>query len=253
MDLKLIICVVIVVIILYIIWSYFFTSMQVLMSFQDAAVSKIVKLTSIDSSKSNYSFSAWTYINDWGTNYGTRKNILVIPDGVGSFYYFALYFSETTNDLQIYVRTQGMTSTSNSYLAASSTASGYFTTTCNVTNFPLQTWVNISISVYNRAIDVYIDGKLIKTCSMTDVARPIPTGKSIYIGGNITSSNESLPGFSGYIASVLYNSEVFSPKEAWDIYARGYNNSAFDLNVLKRYELQMSFLKDNTVLKKFSI
>ena len=251
MDLKLIIGVVIVVIILYIIWSYFFTSMQVLMSFQDAAVSKIVELTSIDSSKSNYSFSVWTYINDWGTNYGKRKNILVIPDGVGSFYYFALYFSETTNDLQIYVRTQADTSSSNSYLALSSSVT-YFTTTCNVTNFPLQTWVNISVSVYNRAIDVYIDGKLIKTCSMTDVAKPIPIGKSIYIGGEITSSS-NLPGFSGYIASVLYNSDVFSPKEAWDIYARGYNNSAFDLNVLKRYKLQMSFLKDNSIMKSFSI
>ena len=89
MDLKLIIGVVIVVIILYIIWSYFFTSMEVLMSFQDASVSKDVTLTSMDSSKSNYSFSVWTYINDWGTNYGKRKNILVIPDGASSFYYFA--------------------------------------------------------------------------------------------------------------------------------------------------------------------
>jgi len=247
MDLKLIIGVVIVVIILYIIWSYFFTSMQVLMSFQDAAVSKSVALTSIDSSKSNYSFSVWTYINDWGVNYGKRKNILVISDGPSSFYYFALYFAQTTNDLQIYVRTQSSTSTTNSY----TTDSG-ITATCGVTNFPLQTWVNISVSVYNRAIDVYIDGKLIKTCSMSDVAKPIPTGKSINIGGEITNSS-NFPGFSGYIASVLYNSDVFSPKEAWDIYARGYNNSAFDLNVLKRYKLQMSFLKDNSVLKQFSI
>ena len=123
---------------------------------------------------------------------------------------------------------------------------------CKVSNFPIQSWVYISVSVYNRAIDVYIDGKLIKTCSMSDVALPIPTGKSIYIGGEITSSS-NLPGFSGYIASVLYNSDVFSPKEAWDIYARGYNNSAFYLNVLKRYKLQLSFLKDNSVLKQFSI
>ena len=251
MDLKLILGVVIVVILLYIIWSYFFTSMEVLMSFQDASVSKNVALSSIDSSKSNYSFSTWTYINDWGTNYGKRKNILVIPDGNSSYYYFALYFAKSTNDLHIYVRTQSNTSTANSYNAESG-AAGYFTTNCSVTNFPLQTWVNISVSVYNRAIDVYIDGKLIKTCSMSDVAVAIPKGKSIYIGGEVTSSS-NLPGFSGYIASVLYNSDVFSPKEAWDIYARGYNNSAFDLNILKRYKLQMSFMKDNSVMKSFSI
>ena len=248
MDLKLILGVVIVVILLYIIWSYFFTSMEVLMSFQKGtelfsmALNKVV-----DSSKNNYSFSVWTYIDDWSVNYGNNKNILAVSPGTKSDVFFALYFSKTTNDLNIYIEPDNSVATTekNVYNSLSST--------CSVTNFPLQTWVNISVSVYNRAIDVYIDGKLIKTCSMTTVASPISTSSTIYIGGNKTPDNNQVPGFSGFIASVVYSPDVFSPKEVWDIYSRGYTNSAFDLNALKRYKLELAFLKDNSVLKSFSI
>ena len=61
MDLKLILGVVIVVILLYIIWSYFFTSMEVLMSFQKGTELFSMSLDKVvDSSKNNYSFSVWT-------------------------------------------------------------------------------------------------------------------------------------------------------------------------------------------------
>jgi hypothetical protein len=249
MDLKLILGVVIVVILLYIIWSYFFTSMEVLMSFQKGtelfhkSLDKVV-----DSSRNNYSFSVWTYIDDWSVNYGNSKNILALAPGERSPCFFALYFAKTTNDLHIYIEPASPASVGNNENVYNSLSS-----TCSVTNFPLQTWVNISVSVYNRAIDVYIDGKLIKTCSMTTVATPISKNTAIFIGGNRTPTNTQVPGFSGFIASVVYSPNVFSPKEVWDIYSRGYTNSAFDLNALKRYKLELAFLKDNSVLKSFSI
>ena len=249
MDLKIILGVVIVVILLYIIWSYFFTSMEVLMSFQKGTELFSMSLDIlVDSSKNNYSFSVWTYIDDWGVNYGNSKNILAVAPGTKSPCFFALYFSKTTNDLNIYIEPDNpnaVGSNDNVYNSLSST--------CSVTNFPLQTWVNISVSVYNRAVDVYIDGKLIKTCSMTTVASPISNASTIFIGGTNTPDRYQVPGFSGFIASVVYSPDVFSPKEVWDIYSRGYTNSAFDLNALKRYKMELAFLKDNSVLKSFSI
>jgi len=80
MDLKLILGVVIVVILLYIIWSYFFTSMEVLMSFQKGtelfhkSLDKVV-----DNSRNNYSFSVWTYIDDWSVNYGVSTWLYIHP------------------------------------------------------------------------------------------------------------------------------------------------------------------------------
>ena len=249
MDLKLILGVVIVVILLYIIWSYFFTSMEVLMSFQKGTDLTTMKLDKIvNGSRNNYSFSVWTYIDDWGVNYGNNKNILAITPGTLNPCFFALYLSKTTNDLNIYIEP-----TSVSTIRSSENVYNSLTSTCSVTNFPLQTWVNISVSVYNRAIDVYVDGKLIKTCSMPVIASAISNSSSIIIGGKQTPAITEVPGFSGFIASVLYSPDVFSPKEVWDIYSRGYTNSAFDLNALKRYKLELAFLKDNSVLKSFSI
>ena len=253
MDLKLILGVVIVVILLYIIWSYFFTSMEVLMSFQKGTELFNMSLDKVvDSSKNNYSFSVWTYIDDWGVNYGNNKNILAIAPGTKSRCFFALYFSKTTNDLNIYIESDNP-NTVGSNERSNENVYNSLPSTCEIKNFPLQTWVNISLSVYNRAIDVYIDGKLIKTCSMPTVASPISNSSTIFIGGTKTPDNYQVPGFSGFIASVVYSPDVFSPKEVWDIYSRGYTNSAFDLNALKRYKLELAFLKDNSVLKSFSI
>ena len=255
MDLKLILGVVIVVVLLYIIWSYFFTSMEVLMSFQKGTELTTKSLDKIvDGSRNNYSFSVWVYVDEWGVNYDNNKNILAIAPGITSPSFFALFLSPRTNDLNIYVES-GTVPTSSTEPSVPTTGNIFnsLKTTCGVTNFPLQTWVNISVSVYNRAIDVYIDGKLIRTCSMTNVASAISNRSNIFIGGSRTPGNNEVPGFSGFIASVVYSPEVFSPKEVWDIYARGYTNSAFDLNALKRYKLELAFLKDNSVLKSFSI
>ena len=228
--------------------------MEVLMSFQKGTELFSMSLDKVvDSSKNNYSFSVWTYIDDWGVNYGNSKNILAVAPGTKSPCFFALYFSKTTNDLNIYIEPDNPKKPDIGSDGNNENVYNSLSSTCSVTNFPLQTWVNISVSVYNRAIDVYIDGKLIKTCSMTTVASPISKSSTIYIGGNKTPDNYQVPGFSGFIASVVYSPDVFSPKEVWDIYSRGYTNSAFDLNALKRYKLELAFLKDNSVLKSFSI
>ena len=251
MDLKLIIGVVIVVILLYIIWSYLFTSMKVLMSFQKGTELTSMNLDNVvDQSKNNFSFSVWVYIDEWSVNYGNAKNILLIksPSTVGPCF-FAIYFSKTTNDLNIYVDPTRLAN-----IDTSENAFNSLNATCSITNFPLQSWVNISVSVYNRAIDLYIDGKLIRTCSMSTVASAISRNSEIFIGGSARPlTNLEVPGFSGFIASVVYSPDVFSPKEVWDIYSRGYTNSAFNLNALKRYKVELAFLKDNSVLKSFSI
>jgi hypothetical protein len=251
MDLKIIIGVVIVVIILYLIWTFFFTSVKVLVSFQNANTINCVSGKEVSQSGlNNYSFSVWTYISDWSGNYSMPKNIICIqknPVVVGAnVKLFQLSLDATKNDLNIYVNDNPLAQEK---------------ITCSVTNFPVQAWVNISISVYNRAVDVYIDGKLVRTCSLKNVAQPINAGSTIYIGGEGPGGGENkcpgvsgLVGFTGYIASVLYNPDIISPQDAWNTYARGYNNSPFGLNSLfQRYKLEFSFLKDNNVIKSIKI
>jgi hypothetical protein len=256
MDLKLIIGVVIVVIILYIIWSYFFTSIQVIMSFQNGiekTQSQVSGKSVAKSGKNNYSFSLWVYVSNWNINYGQQKNILAIssenPASVTP-YVFQLALDPVRNDLQIYVDYDS------NLIPPTIDSSGNIdpslqTSFCKVSNFPIQSWVNISVSVYNRAVDVYIDGKLVKTCPLPNVASTIGAGSTIYIGG---TASGTIPGFDGYIASVIYNPDVISPQDAWNIYARGYSNTGFGFgNLFQRYKLQFAFLKDNSVVSSLTI
>jgi hypothetical protein len=272
MDLKIIIGVVVVVIILYLIWTFFFTSVKMLMSFQSANTLNCVSGKQVaQSGLNNYSFSVWTYINDWSVNYGSPKNIISIQKpqsivGGNAVTLFQLYLDPNKNDLHIYVKDASVGNVQilddvSSYQSSSLSSSQNMKSTCSITNFPVQAWVNIYISVYNRAIDVYIDGKLVRTCSINNVASPIDSGSTIYIGGSGSSNSTNkcpgggeLVGFSGYIASVLYNPDIISPQDAWNTYARGYNNSVFGLNNLfQRYKLEFAFLKDNNVVKSFKI
>jgi hypothetical protein len=255
MDLKLIIGVVIVVIILYIIWSYFFTSIQVIMSFQngiETSQSQVSGKTVAKSGKNNYSFSLWVYVSNWNINYGDQKNILAITSEnpmASTPYVFQLALDAVRNDLNIYVDYDyGAIPTTDSSGNIEPNSKLSF---CKVSNFPIQSWVNISVSVYNRAVDVYIDGKLVKTCPLPNVASTIGAGSTINIGG---TASGKIPGFDGYIASVIYNPDIISPQEAWNIYARGYSNTGFGFgNLFQRYKLQFAFLKDNSVIKSITI
>lgn len=243
MNLSLIIGGVIVVIILYIVWGYFFTTTQVLMSFQKADTVTTVRGNTIgESGKNVYSFSLWTYINDWSQNYGHMKNILEVSSSsspsqkIGeNTTVFQLAFDSTRNDLLIYVGS-----------IHDRTVDHETPPTCSITNFPLQSWVNIGISVYGRAVDVYIDGKLVKTCSLNNVASLINKNDTIFIGGS--------PGFSGFIASVIYTPYQISPQDAWDTYSRGYTNATLGLgNIFQRYKMQLAFIKDNSVISSVTI
>ena len=205
------------------------------------------------SGKNNYSFSLWVYVSNWNINYGQQKNILAIssenPASVTP-YVFQLALDPVRNDLQIYVDYDS------NLIPPVITSSGTIdpslqTSFCKVSNFPIQSWVNISVSVYNRAVDVYIDGKLVKTCPLPNVASTIGAGSIIYIGG---TASGTIPGFDGYIASVIYNPDVISPQDAWNIYARGYSNTGFGFgNLFQRYKLQFAFLKDNSVVSSLTI
>ena len=246
MDLKLIIGVVIVVIILYIIWSYFFTSIQVIMSFQNGIEkiqSQVIGKSVAKSGKNNYSFSLWVYVSNWNINYGQQKNILAIssenPASVTP-YVFQLALDPVRNDLQIYVDYDS------NLIPPVITSSGAIdpslqTSFCKVSNFPIQSWVNISVSVYNRAVDVYIDGKLVRTCLLPGVAN-INNNSNIFV--------TPTGGFDGWTSKLQYIPNSVNPQEAWNIYSRGYSSWT---NMFGAYQVQVSLVENGNTQSSITI
>ena len=250
MDLKLILIGVIVVIILYLLWQYLFVSSTVLLSFSKANVANRLPTGSLSKNPSgNYSFSVWVYVTDWSVNPNQIKNVLSVTTGGASNpkYLFYISLDAVVNNLLIYALPSGELGNGNGNLQPPPEPS------CRISNFPLQSWVNIGVSVYNRAIDVYMDGKLVRTCPLINVAAPI-SGTDIVTTGGDNPGGDMIKqyGFSGFIASVTYSSNPISPHEAWDTYSKGYNGSTWG-GLLNKYKLQFVFLKDNQQIKSFEI
>jgi len=99
--------------------------------------------------------------------------------------------------------------------------------TCTIANVPVQKWVNLLISVYGRTLDVYIDGKLVKTCLLPGIAK-INNTAPIYL----TPSG----GFAGWTSKLQYWPNATDPQTAWNIYTQGYGGA----NVFGQYKVKVA-------------
>ena len=63
--------------------------------------------------------------------------------------------------------------------------------TCEIFNIPLQKWVNIIISLNTKVIDVYMNGKLVKTCIMPKPPALGTTQEKVFLTPNEGFSGET--------------------------------------------------------------
>ena len=115
--------------------------------------------------------------------------------------------------------------------------------TCLIDNIPIQKWVNIIVSMYGRTLDVYLDGKLVRTCVIPGVPR---VDNDIDI--NVTPSG----GFSGWTSAFKYWSNASNPQEAYNIYKQGFGKGIL-ANAISKYRLRFSMVKDNKVQSSFEV
>ncbi len=111
-----------------------------------------------------------------------------------------------------------------------------------VENINMQKWVNIITTVNNRSIDVYINGKLVKTKTFNNV---IDTAAFNHGGISITPNG----GFGGFVSKIQYYPYYITPEKAWSIYKGGFGD-AFE-STLNKYNMSMSFYRDSVEQNKF--
>ena len=214
---KIVIGVVVFVAIIYLL-SWIFGTGANLSDYADASVQTEIpgsKLATSDSTNaSNYSYSIWIYITDWGGNFGNSKYV----------------FSRGTMSPSVTLGAEDNTLTTRIALvgnvgdAASST----------ISNIPIQQWTNILISISDKTLDTYMNGKLVKTTVLQGL--PAIPGKdaSVYLSPN--------GGFSGFTARFRYWPNPVSPQEAWNVYKNGPGGNIIT-NFFGMYKLQLNFLK----------
>jgi hypothetical protein len=114
---------------------------------------------------------------------------------------------------------------------------------CLIENIPIQSWVNVIISLYGSTLDTYLNGKLVRTCVLPGVPN-IDNTADILVTPN--------GGFSGWTTKFQYWPNAINPQEAYNIYKDGFGNSILG-NMMNKYRMQFSVLKDNKSVGSFQI
>ena len=251
MDLKKILFGAVVVIILYI----FFTTV-----FADKTKSNLVGLhNALDNEKdipygklkgsgsTNYTYSFWIYINDYNKFYGEKKMILERSETVGSgataktIYFPRIYLGENQNDIHIEISEQ---------LNSNNPVTNHDIV---INSIPLQKWNHIIMTKSGNTIDIYIDGKLVKTSIMPKVANQPKADESIKITDvdeTASGTDSKNKGFSGYLSKVNYYSTPMNTREAYQLYKEGYGGGFFG-SFFNRFKLKFAFMQDNQEKSSF--
>jgi len=171
-------------------------------------------------SSSNYTYSSWFYINQWSSD---GNKVIMQHLNVDADPSPKISLGATQNNLTIQ---QACVVSGNSIAIHK----------CEVKNIPIQKWVNLLISVNGRSLDVYIDGKLVRTCVLPGQIKNDGAEKPI----EITPAGK---GFHGWTSNFKYWNTSTNPSEAHKIYKAGYGGSVLG-NLFNKYRLKVAFVKD---------
>jgi hypothetical protein len=212
----------VIIVILLIVVGYFIWS--IVSSSSSKTSSGTTKLTTstplaVTTSTNSFTFSTWIAIDTWGAS---GSNIITAGT-VNTANYFALQLATTINNLTITIG------------SASAVIVGLV---------PLQRWVSIIVSVNSgNSVDVYINGKLVKTIPL-NTPYTLPAG-TISVGGTSSST--------GYISTTFDNKSI-GPQDAWTVYSSGYGGGGGGVaDFFTKYKIRFAFVKDNVELSRLDI
>lgn len=223
MNSKLVLAIVVILLLLYVIFKALTTTYTTLGTMQKWGNKTMLQGSNLPSSfKSNSAISIWFYIKKW-VNGANVVSFHTGGSGDAASTMFKVQFKANTNTIQIFPRT------------ASSSGDD-----CEIAEFPLQKWVNLIISFNGSAMDVYVDGKLVKSCVVNQGSRLQET-QSIVLGDDSEAVKTADVGF---ITNVKLKAAPIAPQEAWDIYSQGFGGSPWS-DLLNKYKVKLSFIVDN--------
>ena len=240
-NLRTLLGLVILITLVYLIYNYFISKKYHLSKLEPASKAIVIEGSKLPVNKgaANYSYSIWFYVNDWGVDLAKTKPLLI--RGKGGVHNPSITLAPYENNINIMITTYPTKGGSDN--SSHSAANLSSTHPCTVRNFPLQKWVNLIVSLNGRTLDVYIDGKLVRTCILPGVAKVDPNANI-----NITPGG----GFNGYTSNLQYFAYPLNPQEAYNIYKEGPGTSRL-FGFFDKYQLKISYLVDNQEKGSISI
>jgi len=228
---------IVIILLIYVLYKYFSKSSSSLGALMDlsttsSSVPLITKDKVVNSTSARFSYGIWVYINTWDTN--KTKNIFYRQNSGNT--------ANTTNyDIRLYLDPNSPTLSCDFYTQQTTNAPTEtdIETVAITSNFPIQKWVYIIVSVDSKLVDTYIDGKLITSQELK--ALPYVSDTDIFVGN-----------FKAYAAQFQRWTSPMDPQTAWKNYMSGNGGSALT-KMFNSYGIDISFKKDNVEQNKFKL
>lgn len=244
---------IVVIVLIFMLLKYIISDPYTLQNMQDGQTASTISASTLATNdsgvpSSNFAYSIWFYINDWNYRYGEPKVIFgrmgaksdsnsgSVPGVSGLDPCPAVVLGAVENNISVSL---------GCYPGADQepTTEGGNTVvhTCSVANVPIQKWVNLVVSVYGRSMDLYIDGKLVRTCLLPGVAS-VNNNSNVYV--------TPAGGFDGWTSKFQYYPNSLNPQQAWNIYTKGYSSWSSMFNA---YQVQISLVENGTTQSSVTI
>lgn len=215
--------------------------------------------------------STWIYIDNWNYKYGEEKTIIDSENKYFPKITLGAYKNDITVSVNVYGDEDTVYSIDQLRSALDNSEVSYSESedlSCNggsiekdgvltdvacpsggpedveITNVNIQKWVNLLVTFNNRTMDVYMNGKLIKSTPFNNI---------IASGGIFKNDIKITPygGFGGFVSKTQYYPYFITPAKAWSIYRGGFGD-AFESS-LNKYNLSVSFYEDSVERNKYFV
>lgn len=244
MEGKNILLFVIIIILLIIVIRYIMSDINTLTGLSSSKTMQKIEFNDLASSAgpgntSNFTYSIWFFIDDWNYRYGEPKVIFGrMTTGTGEKQPCpSVALGPIQNNIVVSLAVfPGLDEVPED-------GDNFIVHNCPIANVPIQRWCNIFVSAYGRTLDLYLDGKLVRTCVLPGVAK-IDSNAPVYI--------TPMGGFSGWTSRFQYWPESSDPQKAWNTYKAGYGGSLLG-DLFGRYTVKISLMQGDTEEKSWAV
>ena len=185
-----------------------------------------------------FSYSFWVDVDDWGHNFNKPKHLFHVGNKDGTHVCPGVWFYPKTNNLMVRVDTYSNTKKTMNPISDPRLIKQE--SPCDLVNIPVQRWMHVAIVMINKTVDIYLNGKLTRSCTLENVPRINKGDVHINMDG----------GFDGRMSDLFYYNQAYSPGDIYSIYKAGPNS--FDIikyldDYIKAHSAKIDF-KINTKL-----
>lgn len=242
---------IVIVLVIYLLYLWFFgdSTRSYLSGMHPATKQMTISPSSLpNGSSSDYTYSIWLYVNNWNYRVGEEK--IIFQRGDKNNPSPSVSLGANLNNVEVSLGTwPGTGNRAKGESQRDYEREHEQVHKCTLDNLPLQAWANVIMTLNNRSLDLYLDGKLVRTCVLPGV--PIQSsGEHLLV---CPHNQNGAGGFEGYISNFQYFSRAINPREAYAIYREGPGGSNWLTNLINKYRIKVAFMKNNREVNSFEI